>query len=252
VLTRIEVAGNPNKTILDKAQRYLYVAEDNSDLVGIIDTSTQDLFKSVPASAPDRSEFDKALGYAGSAPNSVALSPDESTLYVTLEGTNALSVIRGIPFHPEVVGLIPTGFAPNAVNVSTDGTYLYIANGRGVTGPNPGYFNKQDPNQFVYDLEKSYLLSFPVPSDATLQSLTSQVAINDHFESTLSESDAALMSELHPRIKHVIYIVKENRTYDQILGDLLVGNGDPSALVPLGGKKVHKTITFMRRPVPPA
>jgi DNA-binding beta-propeller fold protein YncE len=230
VLTRIEVAGNPTKTTLDKAQKYLYVAEDNSDLVEIIDTSSQELFQSVLASAPEKSEFEKPLSYAGNAPNSVALSPDESTLYVTLEGTNALSVIRGIPFHPEVVGLIPTGFAPNAVTVSTDGTYLYIANGRGVTGPNPGltYFNQQDPNQYVYNLEKSYLLSFPVPSDSALQSLTSQVAINDQFGSTLGASDAALMSELHHRIKHVIYVVKENRTYDQVLGDLPVGNGDPT------------------------
>ena len=164
------------------------------------------------------------------APNSVALSSDESELYVTLEGTNALSVIQGIPFHPVVVGLIPTGFAPNAVTVSADGKNLYIANGRGVTGPNPGltYFNQKDPNQYVYEIEKSYLLSFPVPSGSTLQSLTNQVAKNDHFTSKLSSKDAALINELHQRIKHVIYIVKENRTYDQVLGDLDIGNGDPS------------------------
>ena len=230
VLTRIEVAGNPNKMILDKAQKYLYVAEDNSDQVDIIDTSKQDLFQSVLASAPDQFKFDKPLSYAGSAPNSVALSSDESELYVTLEGTNALSVIQGIPFHPVVVGLIPTGFAPNAVTVSADGKNLYIANGRGVTGPNPGltYFNQKDPNQYVYEIEKSYLLSFPVPSGSTLQSLTNQVAKNDHFTSKLSSKDAALINELHQRIKHVIYIVKENRTYDQVLGDLDIGNGDPS------------------------
>jgi DNA-binding beta-propeller fold protein YncE len=235
VVTRIKVTGNPNKSILDVAQRYLYVAEDNSDLVDIIDTSKQILFQSVLASAPDRAEFDKPLGYAGSAPNSVALSPDGLTLYVTLEGTNALAVITGIPFQPEVIGLIPTGFAPNAVTVSTDGGYLYVTNGRGVTGPNPGltYFNQQDPNQYVYDLQKSYLLSFPVPSDATLKSLTNQVAVNDHFLSKLSADDAKLMTELHQRIKHIIYIVKENRTYDQILGDLPIGNGDP-ALVDFG------------------
>jgi hypothetical protein len=230
VVTRIQVAGNPNKMILDKAQKYLYIAEDNSDLVDIVDTSDQELFQSVLASTPDKSEFDKPLSYSGSAPNSLALSPDEATLYVTLEGTNALSVIRGIPFHPEVIGLIPTGFAPNAVTVSADGTYLYIANGRGVTGPNPGltYFNQQDPNQYVYNLEKSYLLSFPVPPDSALASLTNQVAENDQFTSKLSASDAALINELHRRIKHIIYLVKENRTYDQILGDLSVGNGDPS------------------------
>src|SRR5262249_26063747 len=80
VLTSIEVAGNHNKMILDKAQKYLYVSEDNSDLVDIIDTSAQDLFQSVLASAPDEFKFDKPLSYGGSAPNSVALSPDESEL----------------------------------------------------------------------------------------------------------------------------------------------------------------------------
>lgn len=151
VVTRINVAGNPNKMVLDKAQKYLYVAEDNSDLVEIIDTSKPDLFQRVLASAPAKEQFDKPLSYAGNAPNSVALSPDESTLFVTLEGTNALAVVTGIPFHPEVVGLIPTGFAPNAVTVSADGRFLYVANGRGVTGPNPGetVFNQQ-VNQYVY------------------------------------------------------------------------------------------------------
>src|SRR5262249_36189158 len=77
---------------------------------------------------------------------------------------------------------------------------------------------------------KSYLLSIPLPfpSSSTLQSLTNQVAENDHFTSKLSSKDAALINELHQRIKHVIYIVKENRTYDQVLGDLDIGNGDPA------------------------
>ncbi len=98
IVTRIEVAGNPLKTILDKTQSYLYVTEDNSDLVDIISTSDNELFQSVIASAPDKFEYDKVLTYRGSAPNSAALSADGSTLYVTLGGTNAISVITGIPF----------------------------------------------------------------------------------------------------------------------------------------------------------
>ena len=96
VLTRIEVAGNPNKMILDKAQKYLYVSEDNSDVVDIIDTSKPDLFQNVLASAPDKLEFDKPLSYAGSAPNSLALAPDESTLYVA-GGNQCSRGDRGIP-----------------------------------------------------------------------------------------------------------------------------------------------------------
>jgi len=230
IVTRIEVAGNPLKTILDKTQSYLYVTEDNSDLVDIISTSNNELFQSVIASAPDKFEYDKVLTYRGSAPNSAALSADGSTLYVTLGGTNAISVITGIPFHPEVIGLIPAGFQPNAITLSNGGKYAYVADGKGVTGPNPGYtyFNQQDPNQYVEELQKSYLQSFPIPSEQQLNGLTKQVAENNGFTAKLSGTEANLIKELQHRIKHVIYIVKENRTYDQILGDLDRGNGDPT------------------------
>ncbi|MBV8969777.1 MAG: phosphoesterase, partial [Verrucomicrobia bacterium] len=92
LVTRIAVAGNPLKMVLNKAQTFLYVTEDNSDLVDIIDATNNVLFQSVIASAPDRLAFDKALTYRGSTPNSAALSPNENTLYVTLGGTNAVSV----------------------------------------------------------------------------------------------------------------------------------------------------------------
>jgi len=230
VVTRIQVAGNPNKMILDKAQSFLYVAEDNSDLVDVIDTSSNTLTQSVTASAPAKFEFDSALRYHGNAPNSLAFSPDGKTLYITLAGTNALSVIRGLPFNPEVVGLIPTNFVPNAVTLSSDGKQIYVANGKDVTGPNPGLtrLNTQDPNQYVFALQKSSLLTLPVPSASELASLTSQVARNNYFTAKLDPTGAALMKGLQQRIKHVIYLVKENRTYDQILGDLDRGNGDPS------------------------
>jgi DNA-binding beta-propeller fold protein YncE len=230
IVTRIEVAGNPLKTILDQTGSYLYVTEDNSDLVDIISTSNNELFQSVIASAPDKFEFDKVLTYRGSAPNSAALSPDGGTLYVTLGGTNAISVITGIPFHPEVIGLIPAGFHPTAVTLSNDGKYAYVTDGKGVTGPNPGltYFNQKDPNQYVEEIQKSYLQSFPVPSEKGLNKLTDQVAKNNGFTAKLNPHDANLIHELQQRIKHVVYLVKENRTYDQVLGDLDRGNGDPS------------------------
>ncbi|HZC36576.1 MAG TPA: alkaline phosphatase family protein, partial [Chthoniobacterales bacterium] len=230
VVTRIEVAGNPLKMILDKTQSYLYVTEDNSDVVDIITTKDNVLFQSVIASAPDKLEFDNVLTYRGSAPNSAALSPDGSTLYVTLGGTNAISVIKGVPFHPEVIGLIPAGFQPNAITLSDDGKYAYVADGKGVTGPNPGltYFNQKDPNQYVEELQKSYLQSFSVPSEQELATLTAQVAKNNGFTAKLTAEEANIIHTLQNKIKHVIYLVKENRTYDQVLGDLDRGNGDPS------------------------
>jgi DNA-binding beta-propeller fold protein YncE len=100
-----------------------------------------------------------------------------------------------------VVGLIPTGYYPNSVSLSEDGTYAYVADGKGVTGPNPGetYFNTQ-PNQYVEQLQKSYLHSFPIPSKGELAKLTKQVAINNHYGSTLysgSGGNYQLPSDAH-------------------------------------------------------
>jgi hypothetical protein len=223
------MAGNPLKTILDQTGNYLYVTEDNSDLVDIIGTATNTIYKSVVASAPEKFGFEKALNYRGSTPNSAALTPDGSTLFVTLGGTNAISVIKGVPDHPQVIGLIPSGFEPNAVALSNDGKFAYVADGKGVTGANPGltYFNQKDPNQYVEELQKSYLQSFPIPDEKKLAELTTQVAKNNGYSAKLTPAEEKLIHELQQRIKHVIYIVKENRTYDQILGDLDRGNGDP-------------------------
>jgi DNA-binding beta-propeller fold protein YncE len=229
LVTRIKTAGNPLKSILDSTQSYLYVAEDNSDLVEIITTSTNTLFQSAIVSAPDESTFAAARHYKGSAPNSLAFSPDGSMLYVTLGGANAVSVVTGIPAHPTVTGLIPTGYYPNSISLSNDGKYAYVADGKGLTGPNPGetYYNGQ-PNQYVEQLQKSYLHSFPIPSATELAKLTKQVAQNDHYGYQLTSEQQKVISFLQQHIKHVIYLVKENRTYDQILGDLPIGNGDPS------------------------
>ncbi|MBV9488753.1 MAG: phosphoesterase [Verrucomicrobia bacterium] len=229
VTARIKVSGNPNKMILDRAQAFLYVTEDNSDVLDVINTTNNAEEQSVRVTAPINYSYDAEARYPGGSPNSLAFSPDESTLYVTNYGTNALSVVRGLPYHPVVVGLIPTGFAPNAVTVSDAGNYLYVSNGRGRTGPNPGYtYFKRDPNQYVYDLENSSLLTIPVPGESELATLTEQVAANDFFKVKQSPAEVGLMAELHKRIKHIIYLEKENRTYDQILGDLDRGNGDPA------------------------
>jgi YVTN family beta-propeller protein len=231
LITRIAVAGNPLKTTLDSAQAYLYVAEDNSDLVQIINTSTNTVFQSVIASGPNTPTFANALKYKGSSPVAPAISDDGSTLYVTLGGANAISVITGIPAHPVVAGLIPTGYQPDAITLNnTSGeTWAYVMDAKGVTGPNPGEtYNNGQPNSYVFQLQKSYLHSFPIPNSTDLATLTTQVAQNNSYGSTLSPSEQAELAFLQAHIKHVIYLEKENRTYDQLLGDLPIGNGDPT------------------------
>jgi DNA-binding beta-propeller fold protein YncE len=228
VISRIKVKGNPNKMILNRAQNLLFAAEDNSDTVDVINTQTNQIVQTISTTGPQWVLWN-VRRYHGSIPNSLALSPDERVLYVTNGGTNSVAVVGLSPTKSEVVGLLPTGFYPTAVSVSGDGRTLYVVNGKSPTGPNPGWYAENHAsNQYVEELEQSGLLSFPVPDFFTLFRLTLTVANNDSFLSVPQIRDEILMSQLRRRIKHVIYIVKENRTYDQILGDLDRGNGDPS------------------------
>jgi YVTN family beta-propeller protein len=235
---RIPVPGNPLKMILNKAGTMLYVATDNADAVEVIDTKTNKIVGSIPTIAPPAT-LSMAEQYRGVDPNSLALSPDQKTLYVTNGGTNSLAVIDLTMAKPQVVGLIPTGDYPNAVSISKDGKYFYVVNGRSTPGPNPNYCstNGYDTEQtdaceasheYILQLSKAGFLNGPIPTGAALAKTTATVAADDHFGDMPSAADEATMAFLHKHIKHIIYIIRENRTYDQILGDLGEGNGDPS------------------------
>jgi DNA-binding beta-propeller fold protein YncE len=245
---RIAVPGAPNKMILNRAQTLLYVACDLQDVVAVIDTRNDTLLASFTTVAPPG-----VLGppnYHGASPDGLALSADEQTLYVTDRGTNALAVIdvaalaRPVPAAANsgiVRGLIPTGWNPQDVALSSSGATLYVINARSPAGPNPGNCYGMispclaaaaagkpiTPNTYVLNLEKAGLQSLPPPAPATLAKLTAQVASNNAWHSSPATADQRLMEALRARIRHVIYIVKENRTYDQMLGDLGKGNGDP-------------------------
>ncbi|HEY6252454.1 MAG TPA: bifunctional YncE family protein/alkaline phosphatase family protein, partial [Candidatus Angelobacter sp.] len=238
VLSRIKIHGQPNKLILNKAGTLLFAAVDNSDSVNIVNTSSDQVVASIKTTAPN-GIFPNQGKYKGSNPNSLALSPDEHTLYVTNGGTNSVAVInlaRDLD-DSSVAGLIPTGWYPNSISLSRDGSMLYVVNGKGNAGPNPrGCRNSMEKkstcasaNQYILQLTKGGFLVLPRPDAAELKELTEQVARNNHFPATAPIAPAApIFSFLHSKIKHVIYIVKENRTYDQVLGDLEKGNGDPA------------------------
>lgn len=247
VTERIPVSGNPNKMILTKAQKFLLAAVDNLDAVLVFDTENDLLLDTIPTTAPTEPiESQSVIYQKGSNPNSLALSPDEHTLYVTNGGTNSVAVISLNPYQgPSYThGLIPTGWYPAAVAVSADGKTLFVANAKSVAGPNPlsckqiqGVAGANDPvcraaNQYVLQLEKGGMSTIPVPSGKTLRALSAQAAVNNNFNVAENHHDnARTMAQLQAKIKHVIYIVKENRTYDQILGDLEKGNGDPKLAV---------------------
>jgi YVTN family beta-propeller protein len=237
LISRVAVTGTPNRMLLNRAQTLLFVASDNSDTVTLIDTRANRVIETIDAAAPPGLRAGGAH-FRGAAPNALALSPDEQTLWVTLGGDNAVSAIPlAGPAPHRVAGLIPTGWYPHSVAAS--GGMLYVVNGRSDPGPNPkGCTNHpldsarqaacHAANHYILQLSRAGLLTLPVPGAQELRELTDTVAANNGLRTRSEAAHAAVMRALHSRIKHVIYIVKENRTYDQVLGDLGRGNGDAS------------------------
>ena len=245
VASRVALPGEPIKMALNRAETRLYVAEDNSDTLAAVDTSSNQVLGELIVTAPQAIVAELG-GFKGSNPNSVSLAPDERTAYVTLGGANAVALVSlsatGTP--SEVVGLIPTGWYPNAVSVNRAGTTLYVANGKSVAGPNPKNcrantsIKKGDnddcnsTNSYILQLIHGGLLTAPVPSTAALADLTKRVSENNRWSEIMASAEASnAMSAMRGKIHHVIYIVKENRSYDQVLGDLEKGNGDPKLAI---------------------
>ena len=247
VTARIPVKGQPNKMTLNAAQSLLYVADDQADTVDIIDTTKNAVVESIPVIANMLPSALAQYNYKGANPNSVTLSPDEKTLYVTNAMLNCVAVIAlsGTNTGDHVIGLIPTGWYPNSVSFNPSAGMMYVVNGKSPTGANPdwcygGYGpgppakNCMTTNEYNPQLTKATLQTLPVPGPSDLTSMTAQVIANDHLTATESAADAAVMATVRQQIKHVIYILKENRTFDQILGDLTNGADAKPALTEFG------------------
>src|SRR5262249_45046541 len=149
-------------------------------------------------------------------------------------GENAVAIVRlgdrqrGEGTPARVLGLIPTGWYPTAVAASLDGKRFFIVNGKSPPGPNrKGCRNSTQPfkeaecvgaNQYVWQLEKAGFLTLPAPDQSELARLTRQVAVNDgSISAANAKRDAETMAFLRTHIHHVLFIIKENRTYDQVL-----------------------------------
>ncbi len=238
---RIKTRGQPGKLIVNRVGALLFAVADNSDSVVMIDTAKDRLVAEIKTTAP-AGIFANRGGFKGSNPNSLALAPDEKTLYVTNGGTNSVAVIAldKDPDDNRVVGLVPTGWYPTSVSVSRSGATLYIVNGKSNPGPNREACRKTfttvsddrpcaAAGQYILQLEKGGFSVVPRPDTTELHELTQQVARNNRFSLPVQDAKSHQLFEfLRQRIKHVIYVVKENRSYDQVLGDLEKGNGDPS------------------------
>src|SRR5207302_4055791 len=207
-----------NRMVLNSSQSTLYVAQDNTDSVAVIDTGSNRLVDNIQVTSPAGLLPQAKLKLKGNDTNSVTLSRDEKFLYVTNGWMNDIAVIAlsPMPKQSRVIGLIPTGWYPNSISFSADDKFIYVVNGKSPTGPNPGSCMGLTPekdakcrgtNQYNLQLIKAGLQSFPVPTSGELQALTQQVATNNNFKISLSAAESAKMAFLRAHIKHVIYIV---------------------------------------------
>lgn len=237
VKRRVKTIGEPTALLVDGKARRLIVAEDNADRLAILNLDSGSII------AEPRLELPVGLAAPhlgkGLNPNGLAMLPD-GRLLVTLGGINAVAVLDpGASKHP-VQALIPTGWYPSGVASSADGGRIFVINRKSPPGPNLrgcppelATYRKQanacgSANQYIYQLEKAGLLDLPMPDARTLAATTLQVAANIGLPGASERAVAeARMAEIRKHVKHVIFIIKENRTYDQVLGDLDVGNGDP-------------------------
>jgi YVTN family beta-propeller protein len=217
---------HPSDLELSADGRWLYVANANSDSVTVVDATT----RAVAAEVSVRP--DHALPF-GSAPNALSLSPDGRRLYVANGGNNAVAVLSvAHPAAPRVEGFIPTGWYPGALAI--DGTRLHVANVKGIGSRSP------DPKKLGWNSHQHRgsvsRVAFPTPD--RLAEYTRQVQADARVPEILrawERSRASRRPVPVPRqlgdpsvFEHLVYVIKENRTYDQVLGDLPQGNGEPS------------------------
>lgn len=216
-LRDIKTGDHPMALLLDKAQQRLFVANASSDTVSVINTARDTVSRTIQL----RSRRTREL--PGLTPTALALSPDETHLYVTLGDLNAVAIIDLQDEANVPQGLIPVGWYPTAIAVSADGKRLFVANAKGVQPRNPNGANVGPDGkwgQYIENILEGTVSVIPVPTATEMPKLTARVEENNRERNTAPLPKTG--------IKHVIYIIKENRTYDQVLGDLPQGNGDRS------------------------
>lgn len=166
----------------------------------------------------------------GMTPSALALSADQSRLYVVCSDANATAVVDVTSARSQVLGFVPTGWYPTAARALADGR-LVVLNGKGSrsypnpNGPNPTKRQSNLSIQYVAHIQAGSASFIPPLTDDSLASYTEEVKSNSPYT---DEKLDAIPAGIPAAIQHVIYIVKENRTYDQVLGDLGKGESDPS------------------------
>jgi YVTN family beta-propeller protein len=238
----IHVGLHPSGMALSPKHRFLYVANANSDTISVIDTKTDEVVESISCRPVSRLPF-------GSGANAVAVSPNGAMLYAANGTNNCVAVIRlgaassedqalSKPAQSRMEGLIPTGWYPGAILASRDGKTLVVANVKGhgaLSQPRAVVRGKNSHDHL------GTVSVIEVPDGAQLERYTRQVNENNRLSYSLAGLDKPRLDAKpvcvparhgEPSVfEHVIYIIKENRTYDQVFGDVKEGNGDPNLVM---------------------
>ena len=227
----IAVGSHPNDMVLHPSGSYLFVACANDNTVSVIDLETQQVIETISASIYPNS-------LEGSTTNSVTLSEDGNSLFIANADNNCIAVYDvSDPGESKSRGFIPTGWYPSVVR--SHGSQLWIVNAKGFSslpnpkGPNPTV-RRTEETQYIGRMFTGELSIMPIPQAQDLAVLSQLVFENTPYTKeretkALGEPGNPIPSDLSGKspIKYVFYIVKENRTYDQVFGDMPEGNGDP-------------------------
>jgi YVTN family beta-propeller protein len=224
-------------------KQYLLVANTYSDTISVINTNTNAVEWTINLGLPIGVPGAGQSAY-GAAPNSIAVDGKAGVAYVALYNANAIAVVklsRGAAANP-VSGMIPVAYAPSSVVLDATSNVLIVANDKGI---GTRYSFECDHGVCGYNThqDNGTVSLVPLPKPKELAAMTSQVFTNNHWDLAQNIASATGGKPTTPPvalpahigdpslIKHVFLIVRENRTYDQILGDVAAGNGDPSLAV---------------------
>ena len=227
----IPAVGGSSPNSLASTDRFVFVSNGTNDNISVIDL----LHDTVTAEIPLK--LDPAVKqFRGVIPFGLAVSPDQKRLYVAESGVNAIGVID-IP-KLKVVGHIPSGWFPAKLEVTPDGRSLVVSNAKGFgSGPNGGRkFREGKEGSYIGSLMKGTVSVMPIPDDKQLASLTKKVISNNYriedyriVKKRRGDNPIPVYGgEKESPVKYLVFISKENRTYDEIFGQLVKGNGDPS------------------------
>lgn len=232
----IAAVGGSSPNSIVATDEFVYVSNGNNDNISVIDPKKNIVVKSIELKLDERLKNLKGI-----IPFGVTISPDQKRLYVAEAGINAVAVID-LSSH-EVVGHIPTGWFPSKLKITPDGKQLVVTNAKGFgSGPNGGKDFKPPFDHpyasYIGALMQGCVSIMDIPTDEKLKLLTEKVITNNFSfkEITSAKSENPIptfpMAKESP-IKYIVFISKENRTYDEVFGQLKTGKGD-SALAHYG------------------